>query len=182
MKKKAGVWSTLLESCLVNVDGSDWEHPKEFWLEGGELWQLGVSISCGGLPVWQATEPSPQTVLLAWLHQLQFLRLSPFLRSTLITPLHWHILFLVMSSLKSSAWEAGVFLILQFSFCFWIFNQYSDKLLINSDEMTGTVLNEVIQRYIFHWVKLFIKLFIIKFLFSCIWSFDCTLYKDSPFS
>lgn len=48
MKKKAGVWSTLLGSCLVNVDESEWEHPKEFWLEGGESSDSSESPSHAG--------------------------------------------------------------------------------------------------------------------------------------
>ena len=60
----------------MNVDRPGQQHPKEFWLEVVSP-ASGDSVSLGD---------TPQTMLLAWLHQLQFLRHFAFFHSTLIPP------------------------------------------------------------------------------------------------
>ena len=46
-EKKAGLWSALWGGCLMNVEGPGQQHPKEFWLEGGEPCQRRLCLSWG---------------------------------------------------------------------------------------------------------------------------------------
>lgn len=75
-EKKAGLCSALWGGCLLNVDGPGRSIQRSFG-EKVVSSDSRDSVSLGD---------TPQTMLLAWLHQLQFLRHFAFLHSTLIPP------------------------------------------------------------------------------------------------